>query len=282
MTGVVVDVVQRTSDTATLYIFVGDNERDYKAGQFVSIKPQQFPELARFVQFLEYKKGRKEGIRSYSLSSIPAEKTISITVKSEGFDPQHDLYPPLLSPLLASGALKGREIELTGYTGSYVLAEDHHEKTTQVLHMVAGSGIVPNYALVKEALSRPEWAGVKHTMLYTNRTYDDIIFRDQLEALAKAHPERFELFHLLTREENPARFGPNYLKGRPSFDVVSGFVDDASTVLVYACGAAITKWQKKKAQETGIQPNPRFMEAVEDIVHKLGVDKARFKKEEFG
>ena len=63
---------------------------------------------------------------------------------------------------------------------------------------------------------------------------------------------------------------------------MSKYVQDPSTVLIYACGPAITKYEKAKAKETGIEPRPRFIEAVHDIVHDLGVDKKRFKKEEFG
>ena len=39
---VVADVVQETADTVTLLLDAGDDPRDYKAGQYVSIDPHQF------------------------------------------------------------------------------------------------------------------------------------------------------------------------------------------------------------------------------------------------
>jgi ferredoxin-NADP reductase len=277
---VCVDIVRRTHDTSTLYLFVGENPQ-YKTGQFISIDPHQFPELKRWVDYLELLKGKKEQIRSYSMSSIPSEKCVSITVKAEEFDKESNKYPPLLSPLLASNALKGREIVFTGYTGSYVIPDDIEQKSDQVLHFVAGSGIVPNYAIVKDELKRPDRKGVKHTMIYVNKTVSDVIFHDQLNALAKAYPEQFELIHLITRED-ASHLGPNYFKGRPTTEIVRKYVRDPSSVRVYSCGAAITKHQKEAAKLAGTTPTPRFMEGVEKILDELGVPHKHFKKEEFG
>lgn len=279
MQGVVVDVVRRTHDTSTLYIFVGDHG-GYKAGQFITIDPHQFPELARWIDYLEAMKGKREGIRAYSMSSIPSEQCVSITVKAEAYTAGNNKYPPLLSPLLASGSLKGREIVISGFSGSYVLPDNLRERTDQVLHFVAGSGVVPNYAMVKDALTKED-DGVKHTMIFTNKTVGDIILREQLEALMRAYPQRFECHFLVTRED-ATHLGPTYHKGRPSMDFVKKLVRDPSSVFVYACGAAVTRWDKERAREEGTEVKPRFMETVHDIVKELGVDRARFKKEVFG
>ena len=67
-----------------------------------------------------------------------------------------------------------------------------------------------------------------------------------------------------------------------TLEFVSKYVDDATTLRVYACGAAITKYAKKKAKETGIPATPRFMEGVASILADLGIDKKRFKKEVYG
>lgn len=279
MQGVIVDVVRRTHDTSTLYIFVGDHG-GYKAGQFITIDPHQFPELHRWIDYLEAMKGKREGIRAYSMSSIPAEQCVSITVKAEEYEPGTHRYPPLISPLLASGNLKGREIVISGFSGSYVLPADLPAKSDQVLHFVAGSGVVPNYAMVKDALTRDD-DGVKHTMVFVNKTISDIILRDQLEALMRAYPQRFECHFLVTRED-ATHLGPTYHRGRPSFDFVKTLVDDPQRLHVYACGAAISRWDKERAKETGSEVKPRFMETVHDIVNELGVERARFKKEVFG
>jgi 3-ketosteroid 9alpha-monooxygenase subunit B len=280
MAGVVLDVVARTPDTATVYIFLGEHG-GYKAGQFISIDPHQFKELERIVQWMEHAKGNKEPIRAYSMSSIPGEPCVSITVKAEGYNAEHDAYPPLLSPLLSSGALKGRDIEVTGFSGGYVLPDDLTDKTDQVLHVTAGSGVVPNYAILKDELTRPDRAKVKHTFLLCNKTLSDIIFHEQLQALADTYPDRLDLHFLVTREE-VEHLGPRYKKGRPTLDFVRSLVHDPSSVYVYACGAAVTKWDKERAKAAGQEPTPRFMESVNDIVKELGVQRSRYKKEVFG
>ena len=74
----------------------------------------------------------------------------------------------------------------------------------------------------------------------------------------------------------------NFQRGRLTLELVRKVVRDPSSVRVFACGAAITKWQKQAAKEKGVEPTPPFMETVEQNVHALGVPKAHFKKEEFG
>lgn len=283
MHGYVVNVVRRTHDTSTLYIFLGEDQLDYRAGQFISIDPRQFDELKRWVDYYEHEKGKREVVRAYSMSSIPSEKTISITVKAEPFYAGHDKYPPLLSPFLASEAMKGKEITVRGYSGHYVIPDDVADKTDQVLHLVAGSGVVPNYALIKDEMLHVDGprAGVKHTFVFTNKTMADVILHDQIRDLADKYPDRLDVHFLITRED-PSHLGPRYKKGRPTTDFIRSLVHDPSSVLVYACGAAITKWDKQRANEAGTTPTPRFMESVHDILAELGVDKTRLKKEVFG
>ena len=280
--GEVVKCVQETHDTWSLDISVGADNLDYIAGQFISIDPKQFPELERWARFMEKLKGKREVVRAYSLASAPHEPHLTITVKAEEYWDEEDPYPPLLSPLLGSDMLMGRAINVQAYSGHYVIAEDIEAHTGQVLHMVAGSGVVPNWALLKDDLENNRFPKLKHTMINTNKTYEDIIYRDDLFALAEKHKDRFELINLITREEDPTTRGANFFKGRPSTEFVSKYVDDPTTLRVYACGAAITKYAKKKAKETGIPATPRFMEGVASILADLGVDKKRFKKEVYG
>lgn len=279
-----VDVVRTTHDTVTLFFDCGEHP-EYTAGQFISIDPKQFAELSRQIGFLEHLKGKKEKHRAYSMSSVPSERFVSITVKAEGYDAAHDKYPPLLSPFLASEGMKGRTVNFVGYTGAYVLPAGHDTITRQVLHLVAGSGIVPNYALVKDELEQQKHPSVKHTMVYVNKTTDDVILLAELEALAARFPDRFQLIHRVTRApegEDLSVRGAHWLRGRPTVEWLQTLVPDPSTVWVYACGAAITEHQRAEAKATGVPATPRFMEGVEQMIATLGVTKDRFKKEEFG
>ena len=277
---VIVDVVRRTHDASSVYFFIGDAPA-YKAGQFLSIDPHQFPELKRWIEYLEVLKGKKEPIRSYSLQSAPGEKCMAICTKGEDYDVKVHKYPPVLSPLMASGALKGREVVIGGFTGAYFIPDDISNVTDQVLHFVAGSGVVPNYGILKDELRNNKNPRVKHVMIDVNKTVGDIILHEQLRALSKAYPDRFEYINFITRED-PSYLGPGYYKGRPTTEFVRRYVRDPGSVRVYACGAAITKYHREAAKQTGTEPQPRFMESVEQIVHELGMPKPHFKKEEFG
>ena len=273
--GLITQSIQETPDTWTLCIQTED--RNYQAGQFVSIDPHQFEELSEILAYLEHKKGRKELVRAYSMASAPHEEFVTITIKPERFNPSHDDYPPVLSPFLASGFMKGRKIKFLGYAGPYILPSNLEEQTSEVLHLVAGSGAVPNFAILKDQLTQNKNLGVKHTLLYINKTYHDIIYRQELDKLAEDYPKRFQLMYLLTREQRAG-----FLHGRPNLELVRSCIQDPTRVLVYACGAAHTKWQKKKAAVTGEILPPRFIESMTEITQALGIEKKRFKHESYG
>lgn len=280
--GVVIRAVQETPDTWTLYIFVSEHDKDYLAGQFINISPQQFPELRDMTRYFEYQKGKKEPVRAYSLTSAPHEKYIAITIKPEIYEPEPHSFPPLLSPLLASDILVGREIEFTGYAGAYVIPHDLSPDINHIVHLVAGSGIVPSYSIIKDELIKEKNLHTRHTLLYVNRSWQDIIFHKELVMLERKFPERLSINHFLSQEPNSTTYGENYYYGRPTIENVTRLVSHPDKSLFFACGPAVTKWQRAKAHEQGTEPKPRFMEWVHDVMVKLNVDKKRFKREIYG
>lgn len=276
ITGIVTKTVQETPDTWTLFLKTPAKDRNYKAGQFLSISPKQFEELSEIIKYFENIKSKKELIRAYSMASAPHEDFVSITIKPERYYPEED-YPPILSPFLASPYMLGRSITFLGYTGPYVLPDDLSKKTDEVLHLVAGSGSVPNLSLLKDQLTQNKDPNVKHTLININKTFEDIIFQKEFEDLALKYSDRFKLINILTREK---RKGFEY--GRPTLDFIRSHIKAPDKVLVYACGSAVTKWQKRKARETGKSPAPRFIESISSFMHELGIDKKRFKHESYG
>jgi len=148
----VAEAVQETADTATLVLFTGNDRLDYKAGHFLTIDPHQFEGLERFIAFLEDLKGKREPPRAYSMASSPHEKYLAVTVKEERYVTGLTQYPPLLSPLLVKRLARGTRLVVTGFTGPYTLPDDIESKTDHVVHICAGSGSVPNFAILKYAL----------------------------------------------------------------------------------------------------------------------------------
>ncbi|HXW52679.1 MAG TPA: oxidoreductase [Myxococcota bacterium] len=282
MRGVVVKAEQETPDTWTLHLNVSEQDKNYLAGQFISIAPHQFPEILDMVRFFEYTKGKKEPVRAYSLTSAPHEKYVSITIKPEAYEPYPGSFPPLLSPILASNILLGRELEFTGYAGAYIMPHDLASHIDHVMHLVAGSGIVPSYSIIKDELIKQKYPHIKHTLIDVNKSVKDIIFHNDLINLQKRYPEQFTIKHFITQEHINNRDGEHYHHGRPSFEQVQQLVKHPQNTLFFACGPAITKWQKKHAEESGIAPKPRFMEWVHDVIDRLKVDKKHFKREIYG
>jgi 3-ketosteroid 9alpha-monooxygenase subunit B len=277
---VVADVIVETADTVTLYLDAGDDPRDYKAGQYVSIDPHQFAAISGYANYLEDAKGRKEPPRAYSMVSTPEEPYLAITIKEELYERGKMKYPPLLSPFLVHHPLKGARMEVTGYAGAYHLPEHIGDRTDHLVHLCAGSGSVPNVSIIKWALAHEP--GVRHTFVYSNKTWDDIIYRDQLIALEAAHPDRLRVFHTLTRESDAFAYTERIIKGRVSTELIARLAGDLNTCVFYACGPAVTVWDKRAAKAEGREPTPRFMETVHHSLLELGVPRERFKEEAFG
>jgi ferredoxin-NADP reductase len=275
----VADVVYETPDTTTLVLFTGNDRLEYKAGHFLTIDPHQFESLARFIAFFEDVKGKKEPPRAYSMASAPHEKYLAITIKEEQYVSGLTKYPPLLSPLLVRRTVRGMRLQITGFTGPYTLPDDIEAKTDHLVHVCAGSGSVPNFAILKHALA--SHAKLKHTFLYSNKTWDDIIFRDELEQLERAHSDRVKVIHTLTREEPPAGRA-DVKRGRIDTGLLREAIGDPSACIVYACGPAIGPFDRHAAKEKGVEPQPRFLETVLDGLAQIGVTKDRIKHESYG
>ena len=276
----VADVIVETHDTATLVLFTGNERLDYEPGHFLTIDPHQFEGLERWVAYLEDVKGKREPPRAYSMSSAPSEKYVAITVKEERYQRGVTKYPPLLSPPLVKRTPRGQRLSIVGFTGPYTLPPDVISRTDHLVHLVAGSGSVPNFAILKHSLALlPE---LRHTFIYSNKTWGDVIFRRGLEELRERHHERLRVVHTLTRDETAARRGPDVRQGRVSAELLRELIPDPTACLVYACGPAIGPIERRAAKERGELPQPRFLEAAQAALHEAGVPKERIKTESYG
>jgi ferredoxin-NADP reductase len=276
----VAEVIVETADTTTLVLFTGNDHLDYRAGHFLTIDPHQFESLDRFIAFFEDVKGKREPPRAYSLASAPDEKYLAITIKEERYLRGVTRYPPLLSPLLVRRTLPGMRMTVTGFTGPYTLPDDVESRTDHLVHVCAGSGSVPNFSIVKHALSHHP--RLRHTLVYSNKTWDDVIYRRQLEALAAAHPQRLRVIHTLTRDTGGAPLGPSVRRGRVGPSLLREAIPDPSACLVYACGPAISPWERQAARERGAEPEPRFLEAALAALGEIGVPDERIRRESWG
>jgi 3-ketosteroid 9alpha-monooxygenase subunit B len=276
---IVTDVIWETADTVTLNLFAGGERIEYQAGQFITIRPQQFPALASLCSYFEDMKGKREPGRAYSTTSAPHEKQLAITIKAETYVKGQTKYPPLLSPFLTYSVKPGMSMVATGIGGPYVLPPDVETRTDHIVHVCAGSGIVPNYALLKFCLETG--MSLRHTLVYGNKTWDDIIFRHQLQALAERFPDKFRIVHAISREKRTAS-GLDIRHGRVSEELLREFIPDPTAVEIFTCGPGLSNFEKASAREKGEEPQPRFLETTLAALKTIGVPPDREHHESYG
>lgn len=276
----VVGVIRETRDTVTLVLSADTDALTYRAGHFLTIDPHQFREIAGVTRSIEEVKGKREPPRAYSMSSEPYEHQLSFTVKEEVFIPGQTSFPPLLSPFLVHGVVPGRRMVVVGFTGPYTLPDDLESRTDQLVHLCAGSGIVPNFSILKHALrTRPR---LRHTLLYANKTYEDVIFRGQLEDLERANPRRLRVIHTLSREQAAEMRGPSYRMGRIDREVIDATLEDLRNPVIFVCGPGITSFERRAARASGHAAAPRFLETILGYLAELKVDRSRIHYESYG
>ena len=132
--------------------------------------------------------------RSYSVASEPESAQVMLTVELiEGGE---------VSPYLTSEVRRGDKFELRGPIGGYFIW------TVAIggpLFVVAGgSGIAPLMAMLRH---RAAVAGTTPAfLLYSSRTFEDIIYREELDRLA-ARKDELTVVHTLTRRQPPGWTG---------------------------------------------------------------------------
>ncbi len=118
-----------------------------------------------------------------------------------------------LSPWLVRELRTGDLLDVAPPAGSFtadLTVPDRH------VMIAAGSGITPVLSIAATALR----AGAEVTVIYGNRRADTVMFAEELADLKDAHPQRFALVHVLSREPRDAEI----LSGRLDADRVRRLV----------------------------------------------------------
>ena len=275
---VVTEVIEETPDTVSL-VFEPDQPVEYRAGQFLTIDPHQFKQLASHTGYLEDLKGKKELVRAYSVCSAPGEP-LAITIKEEPYLRKNSLHAPLLSPYLTYGIHSGLRMKVVGLTGPYTLPSDIEQRAKHILHVVAGSGVVPNFSILKDSLKRHPT--LRHTVVDSNKTADDIIFRDALTRLAAEFSKQLKVVHFLTRQPDISGLPGDVRTGRITREALGELASNVEETIAYVCGPAITGYERRAALEKGGSAEPRFLEISIGHLQALGFPNERIKRESFG
>jgi ferredoxin-NADP reductase len=186
--------------------------------------------------------------RSYSIASAPDDPDLALTI--ERIDDGE------VSPYLTEELHTGDQLELRGPIGGYFTWEV--TDGGPLLLLAGGSGLVPLMAMLRHRAAAA--SDSEATVLVSARAWDDVLYRDELEA-QRNHGVLVRF--TLTREQPSEWSG---WSGRVSADMLRelGAADRAEQRRVFVCGP------------TG------FVEHVADLLVELGHDPHAIKTERFG
>jgi ferredoxin-NADP reductase len=186
--------------------------------------------------------------RSYSIASAPEDDHLVLTVER--------LDDGEVSSYLVGELRPGDELELRGPIGGWFVWDD--SLGGPLLLVGGGSGVVPLRAMLRHRAA--SGGDVPARLLYSARSLDDVIYRDELDRLAAAGEADVRL--TLTRE---APDGWQGYRGRVDRELLADVAwPAAERPLAYVCGPTA------------------FVEAVAAELVGLGYDPGRVRTERFG
>lgn len=187
--------------------------------------------------------------RSYSISSAPAEPHVTLTIER--------LDAGEVSPYLTDVLHPGDELEVRGPIGGWFTWRP--EEGGPLLLVAGGSGVAPLMAMIRQraAVRSP----VPVSLLYSSRTYDEIIFREELDRSAVVDGDLM-VDYTLTRSQPPGWQGYSRRIDRAMLEEVAWAPEEHP--MIFVCG-----------------PTP-LVESVATLCVGLGYTPERIKTERFG
>jgi ferredoxin-NADP reductase len=226
----VVDAVQETPRVRTL-VLDADGWQGHRAGQHVDVR-------------LTAEDGY-QAERSYSIASAPGQP-LALTVEQ--------LEDGEVSPYLVGEVRAGDRFEIRGPIGCYFVWDGTGD--APVLLVAGGSGVVPLMSMIRHRAAIGSTTPMR--LLYSSRTWDDVVYRAELE-----HPAGgLEVFHTLTRAQPPGWTG--YARR----------IDDELLAEV--------AWPPSDEPRVFVCGSTRFVDAAADGLVALGYAPETIRTERFG
>ena len=188
--------------------------------------------------------------RSYSIASPPEHVgELELTVER--------IPDGEVSPYLHDVLVVGDQLEVRGPIGGYFVWEV--AQGGPLLLIAGGSGVVPLMAMLRHRAV--QHSTVPARMLYSSRTADDVIYRDELDGLAGSD-RAFETFYTFTRQPPAGWTGyRRRIDATMLGEVIKPF---GKTACVYVCGPTL------------------LVEAVANALVQMEVPTERIRTERFG
>lgn len=101
----------------------------------------------------------------------------------------------------------GDKVEFRGPKG----AMKYHSGLCKKIGMIAGgTGITPMYQLIR-AICEDDRDTTEISLIYANRSEEDILLRHELEAFARGYPKNFKLWYMLDHPSDDWAYGKGYV-----------------------------------------------------------------------
>jgi ferredoxin-NADP reductase len=172
--------------------------------------------------------------------------------------------------------LRARDrIEVSGPSGRFVVPSASAPR--HLVMFAGGSGITPIVSILQSALAHEP--GARATLVYGNRSDDDVVFRDRLDALEETHAHRLRVVHLL---ETPAPRAHRI--GVPDASMITSLVRELAldvrmpgeeAPLFFVCGPAPMMASVRRAlEDAGIDAarilEERFLSPADPLERRIG------------
>jgi ring-1,2-phenylacetyl-CoA epoxidase subunit PaaE len=179
------EVRRLTEDSIEVAFAVPDElagEYDYAPGQYLALRKEL---------------GGRELRRSYSICAAPVPGELRIAIKRDlGGEfstwANESLEPGTIIDVMSPQGTFTTQLGASGGDGDRPSVDRHYAA------IAAGSGITPVMALARTLLASSP--AVRFSVVYSNRTAQDVMFLEELAELKDRYPARFALYHVLTRE----------------------------------------------------------------------------------
>jgi len=163
--------------------------------------------------------------RNYSICSAPGEKDFRIAVKH--------IEGGLFSTFANTELKTGDQLEVMTPTGKFHVPLDPSSRRLYMA-FAAGSGITPVISIIKATLQQETQS--EFILVYGNRNRQQIIFREELESLKNRYLSRFQVIHILSREETDTELNTGRIDAEKCRMIDGKLVDLRAVDAFYLCG----------------------------------------------
>jgi ferredoxin-NADP reductase len=225
----IVEIKQETHDVKTFVMKTGKNIA-FVPGQYCIVSMPDHQEFS-------------DEARPFTFSNIPQEDHTEITVKKTGSftGAMHQLQV-------------GAKLRLKGPLGEELNFDESVKD--DVVFVAGGSGITPFMSAIRYAVSKEMPNRI--VLLNSNDSVDDIIYKDELDALSQN--ENITVTNTLSMSVPEGWHG---LHGRIDKDMILAQIDQPAAKLWYVCGP------------------PPMVQDLNDILLEIGLSEDKIKSEEW-